>query len=268
MCGRVIPLVLLALASLPLAPVHDLRGDNQGGGTVTERSGPPSSPVSDHLACAQDGGTNTHEESARNSESVLDPRQWQPITWFTFLLVIVGGFQAAVLFQTVTTMRALERPWIIPEPRGEFGGFESESWLEEFLSQRTDTAEVLEYALTNYGKSPAWIVGKNVRLAIIPNPLPPHPVDLHPIAISPVPVAPNKSLVDRARAQVTPEIRARLLVGDFSLVFYGYVRYRDIFGKTHPADFCLVWEKSKEWVPGRERAWLVHGGPPGWSRQK
>src|SRR5947208_2423190 len=115
------------------------------------------------------------------------------ITVFTLILAILAAIQARIYWQMLQATRAIERPWVGAEPRGDFDAFDVSTPLEALLAQHLDMGAILEFVLVNYGKSPARIIGRTARLAILPHPLSPFPVDLPPTDTAVILLPPGKS---------------------------------------------------------------------------
>lgn len=199
--------------------------------------------------------SHVHSQHTSPDDRIGDLTWW--VAAFTGLLVAVGAFQAFILRRQNQTIRALERPWLVasigpPRPApGEAGA--------------TDAATIeFPYRVTNYGKTPTWITARRVTVARVVDRESFPPVKGYDLNPTETPLAPGKKWSGYCLHELTSEDRRALMAGDFELLLYGVVDYRDIFGDTHPCGFAwlISWRslgmKADEW---RDGYWHFIRGP-------
>src|SRR5438552_16377165 len=138
---------------------------------------------------------------------------WDPITWFTFMLVVVGALQAGLYLQAVKTTRAMERPWLIVQT-STFDEWDPKTTLDAFLMEHGTQILVLDYVIANTGRSPAFVTLQEVHLDILRLPLPPRPTYTGSACEPSQPLAPGRERSDRASTRIEPEQREAIQQGD------------------------------------------------------
>jgi hypothetical protein len=174
-----------------------------------------------------------------------------------FLQLLVFGLQAVQLQRTVQAAKEssdalanIERPWLLVTDKG-----------HQFKFVGGKNVPVGHFQVKNYGKSPAWIVEIGGTLETLNN--------LTDLAAEPVykdtakdeyrAVVLIPSAMD-AEAQYTYSFahtspsadygwQRVVQTGDAIWCIYGFVRYTDIFEKTHETRFSCKLDKSAQWKP-------------------
>lgn len=161
---------------------------------------------------------------------------------YTRALVWVGLLQAAVLACTIfviylqiTTMRAIERAWVVVDIKHEDMQLETKSiHIGDAVDETTSVP--LTCISFNGGKSPAWVIEKRIRFEIFENAeaIPRTP----PLKLTSVFDDIPHTVYTRehsAKADM-PIAQGRLKDGKVGVI-YGAVRYRDIFNKIRTTTF-------------------------------
>ena len=105
---------------------------------------------------------------------------------------------------------------------------------------------VVKFKLVNEGASPAFPIEtayKFIMLDTIDDVLPEVPDYGEPVKIDSMPIAASKPRwqhVEYENAIVEAQ-RVAVQKGESRLVFYGFVKYKDVFGKDCETRFCALW---------------------------
>jgi hypothetical protein len=95
----------------------------------------------------------------------------------------------------------------------------------------------IEIAVTNYGKTPAFLLGQALEIEV--KPVYPSAFDLPPETVidykNKYPLG-----IARPKSPLSPEDIQAILDGSTRLWVYGYVYYRDILSEAHMVRFCKV----------------------------
>jgi hypothetical protein len=141
----------------------------------------------------------------------------------------------------------LERPFVGIEIID--SGFKSELVSEE--DYYVTLAENLTFRYVNHGRSPATIIETSDKFDIctpnnLPDPIDPNaPGNQVPFGVIVGANGSNSPLSTREQSKgIDKQEFMRVTSGDDNLVFIGYVRFRDIFGRTHVTGFCLRLSRS------------------------
>jgi len=171
------------------------------------------------------------------------------------LQLFVFGYQAIQLQRTVQAAKEssdalinTERPWVLIAAVGSEQKFRNNQMAQEAY-----------FTIRNYGKSPAWIIEMGGTFETLKNlsELPPNPVYEHienetnrGIVIVPRTVEDDKySLwLPHKNAFVNAEFQRVANTKELLWCVYGFVIYKDIFGKVRETRFCSVldeWPRFK-----------------------
>jgi hypothetical protein len=160
------------------------------------------------------------------------------------LQLLVFGYQAVQLQRTVKAAKEsadalinIERPWLLVTSIGTKSDFMDDGRHVTFAY----------FVIKNYGNSPAWIMEMGGTFDTIPSlsALPTNPIYKHTENEA------NRGIVlgkpkteddqqsfrfphNRLSLQVLPRVKEEIWC------VYGFVTYKDIFGKTHETRFCSV----------------------------
>lgn len=202
-------------------------------------------------------------------------------TWFlvygTLALVAVGVFvgrkQADLMNRQATTMERqeriaerqldiaaeaisvqraaanLERPWVMAKL--------SDINVGDAV-RKSESVMSVEVSLTNYGRSPGWIVESACRFELMDAPLPADPPYGHVHEWDRLPIPPGQSVVlARIARALTPEMCTEFMHwwdDRRCLVVFGFVRYQDgLSNDIHATRFCWTWFNRHQ--PNGPKAW-------------
>jgi hypothetical protein len=152
----------------------------------------------------------------------------------------------------------LERPWVFVRIT-KFDGFS--------LTPPDDFNPIMTVAISwfaqNFGRTPAFVFDGTVRMKIIPEPIPDEPDyggQSVPIAIVPLPQG-----VPQENVTIWPidkDEHAKLRKDEVRLMFYGFIKYRDTFGKEHESRWCATLVIPKLRFMGAAESYWEFRGPP------
>jgi hypothetical protein len=129
-----------------------------------------------------------------------------------------------------------------------------------------DEAIEATWSLRNEGRSPAWLLESLLLFTFIPEPPPDDPAYPDTTTIYPggYPLAVGEELTQAPmRIAVRASDTAPVTEGATTLRFFGFVKYRDVFGTVYERRFCWQWGPD----PGCPRRLLYSvGGPESWNR--
>lgn len=125
------------------------------------------------------------------------------------------------------------------------------------------------YRLVNYGKSPAWITSRSVKVVpVVDREIPPDEPRsiLARLNRDEITVAPGEKWKSYEIEQISDDDKTLMMRGNLEFLLYGMIEYRDVFArKTHHAGFAwfiVRWDgtfkNSRTWSDG---AWGVRRGP-------
>jgi hypothetical protein len=141
----------------------------------------------------------------------------------------------------------LERPFVAIEIID--SGFKSESVSEE--EYYVTLEENLTFKYVNHGRSPATIIETSDKFDIctphnLPDPIDPNALGNQvPFGVIVGANGGASPLSTREQSRgIDKQEFMRVTSGDDNLVFIGYVRFRDIFNRTHVTGFCLRLSRS------------------------
>jgi hypothetical protein len=204
-----------------------------------------------------------------------EPKRERPLPSLTdWIIACVTSLYAVIAFYTLRTikrqadlseraMTSLERPWIDVKLISLNGG----------PTGNEPTITVVRLKLINYGRSPALITRSWLDFTrVIVSSLSEEP-DYPATEGGPfVNVAPNRATPTiQVGIQLTGEEALAIAAQprERTLMLYGYVDYRDVFGKEHQTRYCYFYFPPATAripafpIPGS----LVMGGPPNYNRQ-
>jgi hypothetical protein len=168
----------------------------------------------------------------------------------------------------------LERPWIVIEPDGDpadimdMGGGRGKD-KQSFM---------IQYRVSNLGRSPAWFISEATDCVVVPLPCPPaqpYPATQAAAKFSRDPLAAGKRRkVGGEHVVLDAKQRAAMLRQEAALMAYGVVTYRDAFGNLHETGFCWLFhrpavpfsESSPTLTGWNESPWIVLDGPETYMR--
>lgn len=153
--------------------------------------------------------------------------------------------------ESAESLQNIERAWIL---LGEFN--------EERHNYRRDGIDIL-LNFHNYGKTPAWVLETSFRFANISDSEYRAALNYEPAFLSKHadPVPPGKPL---------PTIRRPLELSEYlvgrpnqgNLLFFGFIRYRDVFGKVRETRVRMKFQRNQEdLIQDRPGQW-IYDGPP------
>jgi hypothetical protein len=210
---------------------------------------------------------------------------WQNLSSLLLVLVAVGtGYIAVntlrqISCQTVAATTAasaakksadtaekslthLERPWIFIDIL-RFEGFRLGVPSSEFQLKGLLTGAV-RWSFRNYGRSPAFILDGAIRIRTLDKPFrEPPDYGVQPPVV-PVPISPNKSVRQQTAWGMDEDDYRKVIRGESSFAFYGYLRYRDTFqdGVIHTTRWCAVLTIPALRLTGQPEWYWGFEGPP------
>jgi hypothetical protein len=140
--------------------------------------------------------------------------------------------------QSADALALIERPWVLVSSAGLTNGWSSTANKSIFFGY---------LKFKNYGKSPAWVIEQGGSFDIHSNTddLPPTPIyrdkeDFQDQGVILVPLSTAEDWQSLKLSQPEDQ-ELPLPIGqnpDYVLCFYGYIKYKDIFGQIHETRFC------------------------------
>ena len=172
---------------------------------------------------------------------------------------------AAIAAQTsADALIAIECAWIA------LGGDMQIRELESIPVAGAPRIPNITFGLSNTGKSPAWILSSKARMMIVNSEkdLPTEPdygeqwdyPDGIPLNCGNV--RPEQVFIDSN--EITPEQLAKIKRGELFIVFYGFVKYRDVFNRVRETRYCLFW---REPIGINSKGSFSYGGPKSYNKQ-
>jgi hypothetical protein len=171
------------------------------------------------------------------------------VAFFTGAVAVATILQACILSRQINHSRAVERPWVavFAETQDRNGQpFDIMMALNNWRQLQGSDAPLLlgvDWSATNYGRSPARLVGGSVEFEFRDWPLPPTPAYTNNAPFAPMPL-PHRSRPHRLRAEpfgLTPNDREPLNNGHKAVVLFGFLTYLDVLNQKHTTKFCWVW---------------------------
>lgn len=154
----------------------------------------------------------------------------------------------------------LERPWI----------FIRISKSEGFSRKAPTSLEPIMWTsigwyVQNFGRNPGFVTESAIRIRISPVPIPETPdygMERHPAITLAVPLpqgVPHENWT-------TFDEHRKLMRGEALFLFYGFIKYRDTFGRDHESSWCAVMQIPKLIMSGQPDGYWVFGGPSAYTK--
>lgn len=161
--------------------------------------------------------------------------------------------EAATIAANAT--QSLERPWLVVEPG---------RLPIQVMPPSSSSAAILEvpYTISNFGRSPAWIVEDLVSAVWVQDPFDvPDDLPTPDLAVSKgprgIPLASGERRPTDRRPAISlfPPHQRRMLDGKGAILLYGEIKYRDVFGDIWTHGFAWVYTRIDDSLPIQDRQW-------------
>ena len=199
-----------------------------------------------------DAPPSTQQSQAVPTNSSYDPPIWTDrVNAFSTLTIAV--FTILLFFGLVVqirTSRAIERAWVLVDV-----AWDSEKWTDrkphvlQGSGTSGDTTGIFALLMCqNEGKSPAWIDEKRAKFEIVSAlPLKPNFESAEFLQTGPEPIGIGNAKPPKTRLPWIAEAIGHEQTGKM-MIIYGFVKYRDIFGKSRETRFGYRITPSREFV--------------------
>jgi hypothetical protein len=159
----------------------------------------------------------------------------------------------------------LERPWIFIDIV-KFDGFQLGTPIASIKSAGLMNG-TLGWWFRNYGRSLALIVEGGIRIKVLNRPFPEPPDYGNSGPIVPVPMGPNKLIRNNTPWLMDADDYQRVIRDEASLVFYGFIWYRNTFQSTvvHVSRWCAVLKVPTLRLAGQPDWYWAFEGPPSYT---
>lgn len=227
---------LLLLAEMP-SPTADRSEQRDSGRVAVQKQTEPETAVS-----------VAKEQSTILVATVKDRIDYAQIgltVLFTGALAVVGVLQFVWLKRTALANR----------PHVSFTDFQSKDFIG-ILDEGVGESPHALFSFINLGNSPAFVTEYSVRIKYYDEGTPQEPDYGSPLQVpeGSFAIEPEGRSFPQRRdleeAPLTPPKVTALRTGKAELLFYGFIRYRDVFRRPHTTRFCLKYDavhKTFQW---------------------
>ena len=199
------------------------------------------------------------------------------LAYFTFCLVVVGGFQSYYLWDSGRTaelaaraamksanvaeasLKDLERPWVYWNNIIPFGIFPPGAPTNLYPTAQTKHAPSVSCSLTNIGRMPAIMKASVYKLAVLRE-IPPVPDYSNPSHVTgkgilQVGKSTGQMVVAMEEITLSGSQWERIKTNEQFFLFFGYITYEDVFGDEYTMKFGM-----RHYLQGTEQGFFEFGG--------
>jgi hypothetical protein len=216
-------------------PAHAIHQDS---GNQDDKVKPPSAPVYNPAS-----SVNTDQNSKENRK---DPTPDWILVWITGIYTIVSGLTLWAIWHQNRSTQNAERAVLIPQ-------WDNMVHINPEHKNGDPLSHCFQWTFANWGKGPAFIDETFAEMALIDaiESLPTRPKFGKPKHFMGDPVPPGKAFEPGFYAPMKETrsfeiVEAEYRTGGKILYVYGFVRYRDMFGRPHETRFGLRYRAAPE----------------------